>query len=203
MKSSIKVIVFDFGGVLLDWHPGYLYQNYFPDDETMEAFLAEINFYQWNSQQDKGRTFASGIAELSEQFPRRAHLIQTYYDRWEDSISSAIPGTVEILRELKQHGYPLYGLSNWSAETFPRAKRKYTFFDLFDDIVLSGDVKLLKPDPAIFNLLLSKIGRSARECLLIDDSQPNIDTAKKLGFATIHFTSAKELRTELQRFNLL
>jgi len=203
MKSSIKAIIFDFGGVLLDWDPRYLYQHHFPDKQVMESFLVEINFYDWNAQQDKGRTFAAGIAELSDQFPQHTELIQKYFERWEDSISGFIPGTADILRELKQRGYPLYGLSNWSFETFPRATQKYPIFELFDDIILSGDVKLLKPDRAIFNLLLNQIGLSAHECLLIDDSQPNIDTAKELGFATLHFTTAILLRTELQKLNLL
>jgi 2-haloacid dehalogenase len=203
MKSPIKAIIFDFGGVLLDWDPRYLYKHYFSGDEAMESFLAEINFFDWNARQDKGRTFATGIAELSALFPHYNNLIQTYYDRWEDSISGPISGTVEILQKLKQQGYPLYGLSNWSSETFPRATQKYPFFQLFDNIILSGDVKLLKPDPAIFNLLLNKIGFSAPECLLIDDSQPNIDTAKELGFVTIHFISSEQLRTELQSLNLL
>ena len=203
MNSTIRAIIFDFGGVLLDWDPRYLYQHHFSDKQAMESFLAEINFFDWNAQQDKGRTFATGIAELSAQFPQYTELIHTYFERWEDSISSVIPGTVEIMHELKQRGYPLYGLSNWSSETFPRATQKYPFFQLFDDIILSGEVKLLKPDPAIFNLLLSKIGLSAHECILIDDSQLNIDTAKKLGFATIHFISSEQLRTELQRLNLL
>jgi 2-haloacid dehalogenase len=203
MHSTIQAIIFDFGGVLLDWDPWYLYQHHFSDRQAMESFLAEVNFFDWNAQQDKGRAFATGIAELTAQFPSHTNLIQTYYDRWEDSISGSIPGTVEILYKLKQQGYPLYGLSNWSSETFPRATQKYPFFQLFDDIILSGDVKLLKPDPAIFNLLLSKTGLSAHECLLIDDSQPNIDAAKELGFATIHFISSEHLRTELQMLNLL
>jgi len=204
MKSTIKAIIFDFGGVLLDWNPHYLYQRYFPDQpKAIDQFLAEINFYEWNAQQDKGRSFAEGIAELSKQFPQHAHLIQTYFDRWEESISGPMGGSVELLRRLKQSGYPIYGLSNWSAETYPRARLMYPFFDLFDDVVLSGVVKLNKPDPAIFNLLLNKVGSTAPECLLIDDSQPNIDTAKKLGFVTIHFTSPEQLHTELQRLNLI
>jgi 2-haloacid dehalogenase len=204
MKSPIQAIIFDFGGVLLDWNPRNLYQRYFPDQpQAMEAFLAEIRFNEWNAQQDKGRPFAEGIADLSAQFPHYAHLIQAYYDNWEDSITGAINGTVDILDRLKQDGRPLYGLSNWSAETFPRVRHDYPFFDWFDDILLSGDVRLNKPDPAIFNLLLNKIGYSAPECILIDDSQSNIDTAKKLGFATVHFASPDHLQTELQRLNLL
>ena len=204
MSTPIKAIIFDFGGVLLEWDPRNLYRRFFPGQpQAMDNFLAEINFYEWNAHQDRGRTFADGIADLSTQFPRHAHLIQAYYDHWEDSITGAITGTVDILRALKGKGYPLYGLSNWSAETYPRARGKYPFFDLFDDIILSGDVELVKPDPAIFHLLLNKINYSAPECLLIDDSRPNVDAAKKLGFSIILFISPENLQTELQRLNLL
>lgn len=204
VKSPIQGIIFDFGGVLLDWDPRNLYQRFFPGQpQAMEDFLAEIRFSEWNARQDKGRPFAEGIADLSAQFPHYAHLIQAYYDNWEDSITGAISGTVDILHRLKQDGRTLYGLSNWSAETFPRVRNEYPFFDWFDDILLSGDVKLNKPDPAIFNLLLDKIGRPAPECVLIDDSQPNIDTAKKLSFNTIHFQSPPQLQSELQRYHLL
>ena len=204
MHSPIKAIIFDFGGVLLEWDPRHLYQSYFPDQpQAIEDFLTEINFYDWNAQQDKGRTFAEGIAELSAQFPQHTQLIQAYYDHWEDSITGAITGTVDILHRLKQKGYPLYGLSNWSAETYPRARHDYPFFDWFDDVLLSGDVKLIKPDPAIFKLLLSKIGYLASDCLLIDDSQPNIAAAKSLGFNTVHFESPKQLQAALQHLHLL
>ncbi len=163
----------------------------------------EINFYDWNAQQDKGRTFADGIAELSAHFPQHAHLIQAYYDHWEDSITGAIPGTVEILHRLKGIGYPLYGLSNWSTETYPRAKHKYPFFNLFDEVILSGDVKLNKPDPAIFQLTLDRINHNPEECLLIDDSPVNIASARDLGFATVQFHSSQQLEQELSLLNLL
>jgi 2-haloacid dehalogenase len=204
MNSPIKAIIFDFGGVLLEWDPRNLYQHYFPNQPgAMEDFLTEIDFFAWNAHQDKGRTFAEGNAELIAQFPQHAKLIEAYFENWEDSITGANEGTVDILHTFKEKGYPVYGLSNWSAETYPRAQHMYPFFDWFDDIILSGEVKLNKPDPAIFNLLLNKIGYTAPECLLIDDSQPNIATAIELGFATVHFTSAEQLQTELQGMNLL
>jgi 2-haloacid dehalogenase len=203
MTVPIQAIIFDFGGVLLEWDPHALYRNFFEQPQQIDQFLAEVDFAAWNAEQDRGRPFAEGIAELSGQFPHRAQLIRAYYDRWEDSIVGPISGSVAILRRLKQAGYPLYALSNWSAETFPRVSKEYAFFDLLDDIILSGDVKMIKPDPAIFKLLLNRIGYPAHSCLLIDDSQPNIITAKLLGFNTIHFQSPPQLESELQRYHLL
>lgn len=204
MSTPIKAIIFDFGGVLLEWDPRNLYRRYFPGQpQAMDDFLDEINFYEWNAQQDKGRTFAEGTAELSARFPQYAELIQAYFENYEDSIAGVIEGTVKILQMLKENGYPLFGLSNWSAETFPRAQHAYPFFDWFNDIILSGDVKLNKPDPAIFNLLLNKTEYSAPECLLIDDSKPNVNAAKELGFNTVLFKSPPQLESELQRLRLL
>jgi 2-haloacid dehalogenase len=204
MTSPIKAIIFDFGNVLLEWDPRNVYKRYFADDpDGMEHFLKEVNFMDWNLQQDKGRPFAEGVAVLSEQFPHHAHLIQAYHDHWIDSVGESITGTVKILKQLKQAGYPLYGLSNWSAETFPSAREKYDFFHLFDDMVISGEVGHIKPDPVIFQILLHKIGRPAEECLLIDDSFPNIDQANKMGFATIHFESPVHLEKELEQLHLI
>jgi 2-haloacid dehalogenase len=204
MTSPIKAIVFDFGNVLLEWNPKYVYQRYFPDDsEGMERFFREVNFADWNLQQDKGRPFAEGVAILSEKFPHYAQLIQAYHENWRDSIGAAYDGTIEILKQLKRAGYPLYGLSNWSAETFPFAREKYDFFDLFDDFVISGEVGHVKPDPEIFHIMLEKIGKPAEECLFIDDSLTNIKQAQKMGFATIHFQSSEHLAVALRELKLL
>ena len=203
MTAPIQAIIFDIGGVLLEWDPHALYRNFFDQPQQIDQFLAEVGFAAWNAEQDQGRPFAEGVAELSSQFPHRAQLIHAYYDRWEDSIVGPISGSVAILRRLKQASYPLYALSNWSAETFPWVSKEYAFFDLFDDIVLSGDVKMIKPDPAIFKLLLARIRYPAHSCLLIDDSQPNIVAAKSLGFNTINFKSPEQLESELQRYHLL
>ena len=203
-NSQLKVIIFDFGNVLLEWNPRYVYQRYFPNDpEGMERFLQEVNFMEWNLLQDKGRPFTEGVAVLSREFPHYSHLIQAYQDHWIDSLGESLPGTVEILKELKQAGYRVYGLSNWSAETFPRALEKHDFFNLLDDFVISGEVGHVKPHPEIFQIMLDRIGRPANECLFIDDALANIEQAQKLGFATVHFQSPEQLRSRLLDLKIL
>lgn len=204
MTTNIKAIIFDYGNVLLEWNPRYVYQRYFPNDpEGMEQFLKEIDFMEWNVQQDKGRTFAEGVAALSKQFPHHAHLIQAYHEHWIDSVGEAYWETVDLIHQLKEKGYPIYGLSNWSAETFPYAREKYNFFELFDDMVISGAVGFVKPEPEIFQILLDKVGRPAEECLFIDDSLPNIQQANTMGFETIHFVSPSQLKDALIELGLL
>jgi 2-haloacid dehalogenase len=204
MTSPIKAIIFDFGNVLLEWDPRNVYQRYFPDDpEGMERFLKEVDFMNWNSQQDKGRPFSEGVAILSQQFPHHADLIQAYHDHWIDSVGDPIGGTIGILSRLKEAGYSVYGLSNWSAETFPTVREKYKFFDLLDDFVISGEVGEIKPGHEIFHIMLEKIGKPAHECLFIDDSPTNIEQAQKLGFQTIHFQSPEQLEASLRERYIL
>jgi 2-haloacid dehalogenase len=204
MTSQIKAVVFDFGGVLIGWDPRNLYTRYFPDEpQAMEDFLAEISFMDWNAQQDKGRPFAEAVASLAKQFPQHANLINAYQENWRESITGIIDGTVELLWKLKETGISLYGLSNWSTETFGMVRNEFEFFNLFDEILLSGEVKLIKPEPEIFELFLQRIGRPAGECLFIDDSEPNIVTAGKLGFDTVHFISPEHLKSELEVRQLL
>ncbi len=200
---DIQAIIFDFGGVLLEWNPRHLYRRYFDQPEEMEAFLSEIDFSSWNAQQDKGRPWTEAVAVLSAQFPHRAELIRAYHEHWEESVTGAIEGTVEIVRRLKRAGYPLFALSNWSAETFPIARRKYDFLNLFDVIVVSGEVGLIKPDPAIFELAVQRTGVPASQCLFIDDHEANIDVAQRLGMQTILFRSPEALARELAEMGLL
>ncbi len=196
-QHKIRAVIFDFGGVLVDWSPHNLYRHFIKQPHEIDRFLSEINFAEWNAQQDKGRPFAQAVAELSSEFPQHTRLISAFHEHWEDSIVGSIDGTVVILRKLKQLGYPLYGLSNWSAETFPMVREKHTYFDLFDDIIISGEVKMIKPDPQIFRFMLDKFKLEAQACLFIDDSMANIKTANELGFATIHFQSPAQLEIEL------
>ncbi len=203
-KNLAPAIVFDFGGVLLDWNPRYLYRKLLDDDhEAVERFLNEVGFSEWNFRQDEGRPFAAAVAELSEQFPQHADLIRAYDERWEESIGGEIRPTVEILYALKRAGHSLYGLSNWSAETFRRIRHKHAFLDLFEAIVISGEVKVAKPDPRIYALLLDLVNRPAEECLFIDDSEANVAAASRLGFRTIRFVSPEQLAGELRRLGLL
>lgn len=201
---SHTAIVFDFGGVLVNWDPHYLYRPFFNgDDAAIDRFLKEIDFHNWNLQQDQGRPFREGVAVHSARFPQYAALIKAYDERYADSISGPIEGTVDILRALKAAGYALYGLSNWSSEKFNLVRPKYEFFSWFDDIVISGAVKLIKPDPQIFALFLRHIHRTAEECVYIDDSVPNIVVARQLGFAAIHFQSPAQLARDLEQLAVL
>ncbi len=196
-------LIFDFGGVLLDWNPRYLYHKFFDGDaEAMERFLLEVDFSGWNLEQDKGRPFAQGVAELSTRFPHYAHLIRAYDERWEESIIGPIQPSVDALRPLKDSGCRLYGLTNWSAEKFELARHKFAFLDLFESILVSGAVKLIKPDPRIFKLLLDQIGRPASECVFIDDSAGNVAAACQLGLNAIHFTSPEQMQAELLQMGI-
>ena len=203
MTHPNKAIIFDFGNVLLDWQPHRVFQRFFPDGpQAVEAFLAEIEFMEWNRKQDLGRSFAEAVADHSAKFPQYAHIIPAYDVHYEDSIVGPIEGTVAILRKLKEAGVPLYGLSNYSTEKFQVVREKYAFFDWFDDILISGEVGLVKPDPAIFHLLLAKIRRVAEECIFIDDSSANVKSAQGLGFTAIQFHSPEQLEQDLRALEI-
>jgi len=183
--------------VLVKWNPHALYNRFFPNPEAVDSFLHEIRFTEWNAHQDAGRPFSEATAELSSAFPQYTEQIQAYDTYWEESLTEVNHGTVEIVRNLKQAGWPLYLLSNFSAEKFPLMIQRYGFLDLFDDMIISGEHKLIKPDPAIYQLTLKRIKRMASECLFIDDSTPNIETARGLGFRTILFQSPEQLEKDL------
>lgn len=198
MDSAITTFIFDFGNVFVKWDIHALYNRFFPNPQAVDSFLEEIRFHEWNAHQDAGRPFKEGIAILSEEHPHYADLIQAYDTHWEDSITDMYHGTVEILRRLKGEGWPIYLLSNFSAEKFPLMRERYEFLNLFDDMIISGEHKLIKPDPAIFQLTLKRIDRKASECLFIDDSLANIETARNMGFHTIHFQSPEQLESDLK-----
>lgn len=200
--SDITTIVFDFGGVLIQWDPRNLYRRFFASSGEMERFLAEVKFAEWNSMQDRGRPFVEGVAELAARFPQHEYLIRAYHEHWEESVGEPILGTIEILRKLKALHYPVYGLSNWSGETFPLIRARHRFFELLDDYLISGNARVTKPDPAIFGMLLDKIARKAEECIFIDDSLANVEAARALGFVCIHFRSPAQLEERLWQLRI-
>jgi len=204
MMNSKQAVVFDLGGVLIDWNPRHLYRKMFGgDEEAMERFLSEVCSPEWNARQDEGRPFAEATEELIARYPEQAEFIRAFFDRWPEMVGGAIERTVEILDELKRAGYKIYALSNWSAETFPHARRRFQFFDRFDFTVISGEIGLVKPNREIFDFLLKKTGKRAEECVFIDDSQANAAAARELGFDAIHFRSPRQLRDELMKRGIL
>ena len=199
-----RVVVFDLGGVLIDWDPRHLYRKLFPADEAaMEAFLGEICTVEWNERQDAGRTFAEAVAELMPKHEDKRHLIEAFGRRFDEMIPGALDGTVEIARELKGRGVPLYALTNWSSETFPSQRVRFPFLDWFDGIVVSGDEGVIKPDLRIFRILLDRYGVAADESVFIDDNPKNAQAASALGIHGIHFQSPAQLRGELAALRLL
>jgi 2-haloacid dehalogenase len=201
---AIDAVVFDIGGVLIDWNPRHLFRKLFPHDEAgMERFLANVCTPDWNAEQDRGRPFADGIAQLKARHPDRAPLIEAYRERWIEMLDGAIAGSVEILAELRERGVPLYVLSNWSAETFPEAKARFDFLSWFRGVVISGEVGIAKPERAIFQLLCDRFQLAPETTLFIDDVAPNVDAARELGFAATLFRDAAGLRNAIASTGLL
>lgn len=196
---EITTIVFDFGGVVIGWDPRRVYRRFQKTDEEITRFFDEVDFHAWNLEQDRGRPWAEAVSGLSTRFPHHEKLIRAYDEHWEDSITGPIDETVGIVRRLKAAGYRLVGLTNWSADKFALTRSRYEIFRLFDEIIVSGEVGLVKPEKKIFELMLQRIGRRAEECLFIDDSPTNVDAAASMGFSTIHFQSPTQLDEELKR----
>jgi 2-haloacid dehalogenase len=200
----INTIIFDLGAVLVDWNPHYLYRNLFTDEQEMKDFLANITTPDWNEEQDAGRSLQEATDLLVQQHPRHEANIRAYYGRWDEMLGDAIEGTVKLFKQLKNSGkYNIYALTNWSAETFPVALERYDFLNWFDGIVVSGTEKMRKPNPAFYQLLLDRYNAKAEEALFIDDNQRNILAAQKLGINSIHFSSAEQLKAELENLRVI
>ena len=190
-------LIFDFGGVLIDWNPHYLYDSYFGDRAKTDWFLANICTMEWNGQVDAGKPMAEATAELVAKFPEWKKEIEMYFGRWIEMIGEAIPGMYELLLELKARGHRLFGLSNWSAETFVQIKEDFPALKLLEGMVVSGYVKCLKPSPEIYQLLLDRYSLKASDCVFIDDNAANVAGAEAVGIRGIRFTGASDLRKQL------
>ena len=199
----VKAVVFDLGGVLIDWDPRYLYRKLLDDEAAVEEFLATVCTPEWNAEQDRGRPFAEGVAELVERHPAHAAAITAYHERWAEMLGGAVDGTVEVLAELRAAGVPVYALTNWSAETFGIARERFEFLEWFDGVLVSGEERMIKPDPAIFRLLLDRFGLDPEATFYVDDSPANVAAAERLGFDAVRFTGAARLRRDLAGRGLL
>jgi 2-haloacid dehalogenase len=204
---NIKAVVFDFGGVLVDWSPEYVYRKLIPAEAQRRWFLANVCRMDWVVQQDAGQTIADGTAELIAQFPEHEALIRAFYDRWHEMIGGTLEAGVAILDKLDRAGMPLFGLTNWSAETFPWAWENLPVLRRFRDIVVSGRVKLAKPDPEIFRLTAERIvthlpGIEPGEIVFIDDNKKNADAAEAIGWHGVHHTSAALTELRLRELGL-
>lgn len=197
-------MIFDMGGVLIEWNPRYLFRKLFDGNEKrMEHFLLEICNQEWNVKQDLGRTIKEATEERVALYPDYEPYIRAYYGRYNETVVGDISGTVRIAADLRASGYILAGLSNWSAETFALMRERFEFLNWFEDIIVSGDVGLIKPDPAIYHLTLERLGCKAEDGLFIDDSLTNVNAALALGIDAIHFISPMQLAEELKSRKLL
>ena len=202
--SDINTIVFDLGGVLIDWDPRYVYRTVFDSEEKVEWFLQNICTLDWNEKQDAGYLIATAVEEKVAEFPGWEKEIRIYYDRWAEMLKGPIPETVEIFRQLKDNGsYKLYALTNWSAELFPISLERYDFLHLFDGRVVSGEEKTRKPFPEIYQRLLERYNVQPHNALFIDDSLRNVKAAEAIGIKSVCFLNPGQLSDELIRAGLL
>jgi 2-haloacid dehalogenase len=198
MKNP-TIAVFDVGNVLIEWDPRHLYRQLFADPARMEWFLAEVCTNEWNVEQDRGRAFADAVAERIAKFPDLAAEIRAYDERWPETVPGEIKDTVVLLESLRANGTRTFAITNFSAEKFPLAQQRFGFLNGFEGVVVSGEEKVLKPDPAIYRTLLERHGLAAGDCLFIDDSPKNVDGARAVGMHAHHFTAPAALAVELKR----
>lgn len=204
MKDSIDTIIFDLGGVLIDWDPRYLYRKIFKTEEEVTWFLENICTSEWNDKQDGGRTFQEATEELVDKYPDHEIPIRAWYDRWQETIPGPVHETVEILKHFKDNPtHRLFALTNWSAETFPWALNTFDFLHWFEGIVVSGIEKTRKPFPEFYHILFERYNIDPSRALFIDDNIKNIEGGKALGLKTIHFQSPQQLRMELRQGGLI
>jgi 2-haloacid dehalogenase len=196
--------IFDLGGVLIDWNPRYLYRRLFAGDEPgMERFLAEVCTPAWNRELDRGRPFQEAIDELKLEHPGQAPLIQAYWDRWPEMLGEVDRGTGELLCLLRATGLRLFALSDWSAQTFAVTRERVPELRLFEDILVSGEVGLVKPDPQLFELACRRFGVAPGRAFFVDDSAANVEGAQRIGMTALLFTGAGALRRILQELGVL
>jgi 2-haloacid dehalogenase len=201
--TTVDTIIFDLGGVLIDWNPRYLYRKIFKTEEEITWFFENICTPAWNDEQDAGRSFAEATEELVLKYPEHEVAVRAWYGRWQETIAGALPDTVAILRQLKeQRSHRLYALTNWSAESFPWALESFDFLHWFEGIVVSGKEKTRKPFPDIYQILFNRYNVDPARAVFIDDNIKNVMGARDVGMRAIHFQSSVQLRQELDQLGV-
>ena len=201
--ARVDTVVFDIGKVLIEWDPRHLYRDLIAEEAVMERFLAEVCTPAWNLEQDRGRPWDEAIADLSARFPDQAPLVRAFREHWIRMVPGFVPGTVDLLEAMRARGVPLYAITNFAADTFEECLRHYPVLGRFRDVVVSGREGVVKPEPAIFRLLLDRNGLDAARCVFIDDSLANVRGAEAVGMRAHHFRDAPTLETDLRGLGLL
>jgi 2-haloacid dehalogenase len=202
-RVRVDHVVFDVGNVLIQWDPEHLYRKLIDDPAARARFLAEVCTPAWNLEQDRGRSWADAVAERVALFPEHAALIRAYDERWMEMVPGEVPGSVALLEALRETGVPLYAITNFSAQKFAESQARFGFLRRFRDVVVSAEERLLKPDPAIYRVLLARNGLEAGRCLFIDDGEKNVRGAEAVGMRAHHFRDAAGLAAELRALGLL
>lgn len=198
-----STIIFDLGGVLIDWNPEYVFQHVIPDPQRRHWFFENVCTHDWNVEQDAGRGLQEATDELAARHPEWESEIRAFYGRWEEMLGGPIQPTVELLRMLRDRGEQrLLALTNWSAETFPVALERYEFLQWFEGIVVSGTERTRKPFPEIYRIILERYAVEPSEAVFIDDSLKNVEGAEVLGIQGLHFQGAEQLRRQLQQLGV-
>ena len=201
MSHNPTIVVFDVGNVLIDWDHTRVYRKIFDDSDAMERFFDETDLMKWNLEQDRGRSWGDAETLLISDFPHYTDEIRAFRANWHDMISGEIEGTVALQQALLGAKVPLYAITNFAVDTFRESQQRFPFLRDFIDIVISGEEKLMKPEPEIYQRLLQRNNLDAADCLFIDDNKDNITTARAIGMHAHHFTSAANLKSELQHLD--
>ena len=201
--GEIDTVIFDLGGVLIDWSPYHLYRKFFDSDEEISRFLEEIDLFNWLRGVDADLGFQRGVEELSARLPHHAELIEAYWHRWSETLNGSLDDSLAIVSELKVRDIPLYVISNWASETWHHATERFEFLDWFDGVVVSGLEGVAKPEPRLFHLTCARYDLRPERCVFIDDMANNVESAAALGFHAIQFNNAPALRAQLTGLGLL
>lgn len=200
--ADVVTVVFDLGGVLVDWDPRHLYRQLIDDEAEMEWFLAEVCTQEWHRQHDIGRPFSESIPELAARHPRHRELIEAWGERFDEMFEGDLPETVAVLEDVVALGEPVYGLTNWSADRWPAAVERFEFIGWFEGVVVSGHVGVAKPDRAIYDLLVERYGLDRERTVFVDDWDRNVEGARAAGLQALEFSSADRLRADLRDLGL-